>query len=222
MKLLPYLLAAAAVILAPLPAPAQDAAPAHQGVAIPPAPDANPAPATSNAGASEKDAAATVPLSGQSTGPELDKPGQLMPEAIPSNPKPHGHSGGKRGEPPLAPQPGPALASTFKAEQDLKTLIRLRQIQTRAQNDPSIQADWDAAHRAKSDPKRRELLTIYYNHLYGRMLKLDSSLAEKIQARRAAALGRLQYNRLREATGEQAANGNGSETPPPGASYFPQ
>ena len=70
-----------------------------------------------------------------------------------------------------ASTPGPG--NTFRAEDDLKGRIRMRQLYTRVLNDPATQSEWDAAHQVKTDPERRALLKIYYTHLYDRMLKLD-------------------------------------------------
>jgi hypothetical protein len=75
----------------------------------------------------------------------------------------------------------------------------MREAQTRALNDPAIQADWDAAHKVRTDPERRVLLAVYYNHLYDRMIKLDPSIKDRVNTRRASAIARMKYTRIGDA-----------------------
>ena len=88
--------------------------------------------------------------------------------------------------------------ATFATEKDVRVRVHLRQAENHVLNDPAIQAEWDAAHRAPSQPERRTLLTAYYNHLYGDMIKLDPSIATLASVRRQAAIERMRYNRLGE------------------------
>jgi hypothetical protein len=188
---------------------------------------ANPAPAAGspapNAAApslSGSDAAAGVPISGQSAGPTLEKPMPLMPETIPASSAP-GKSGksGKGGKSRKAggagasASPGASPTGTFEVEQDIRLRIRIREAQTRALNDPDIQADWAAAHHTRSDPARRIALTLYYNHLYDRMSKIDPTIADRANARKQAAIARLYYVRL----GEDAPSEDPFATPTPPA-----
>ena len=188
-RLLPAIAAAALPLLAhgqsPTPTPAPAAAPSPA-----PAVSPHPGPAT--------DAASGVPLPDQPSGPVLDKPMQLMPGgAAPDIPKPKGSGEDVEAAAPDA-QSTPKLdpSNTFEAEKLLHERIRLRQLYTHVLNDPETQYEWDAAHKAKTDPERRQLLTVYYTHLYDKMAKMDPSLAESISDRKASALWRLKYPRL--------------------------
>ena len=156
-------------------------------IALGQAPSASPAPVPS--AGNTHDAAATVPLPGQPTGPNLEKNLPLIPETVPPNPASAGP-----GKP--APAASPQQAATFQTEDDIRVRLRMRAAETRALNDPAIQADWAAAHNTRTDPERRTLLTVYYNDLYNRMLKLDPASAQRIEARRLSTLARMKYNRL--------------------------
>lgn len=180
-------------------------------LALAQSPAPSPAPADTPSlqqGGSTKDAAATVPLPDQTGGPNLEKPIQLIPDNVPSVPRPK-HGGGKSHSSASASQ-GPG--NTFRAEVDLKSRIRMRQLYTRVLNEPETQSEWAAAHSVKTDPERRALLKTYYTHLYARMLKLDPSLAERIKARKANSLIRLQYPRL-DAEAEPAETDSGLAAP---------
>jgi len=186
---------------------------------------ANPSPAAGspppNAAApslSGSAAAAGVPMPGQSTGPTLEKAMPLMPETMPASSEPSGKSGkggkgGKSRRSGASASPGASPTGTFEVEEDIRIRTRIREAQTRAFNEPDIQADWVAAHHTRSDPARRVALTLYYNHLYDRMIKIDPTIADRANARKQAAIARLYYVRL----GEDAPSEDPFATPTPPA-----
>jgi hypothetical protein len=217
---------AASASPAALPAPP----PADVAPTPPPSTGGPPATGTTPAAGNAHDAAATVPLPGQSTGPALEKNLPLMPDNVPGAPEHNGRPGksGKSGKgggsSPGASPHGPE--GTFAVEQDIRVRLKMRDAQTRALNDPHIQADWDAAHHTKTDPERRALLTVYYNHLYDLMIKIDPSIADRTNARRSGVLARMKYTRL-EGDDDQSATDIGNSATstgvnPPGASGFGQ
>jgi hypothetical protein len=123
----------------------------------------------------------------------------LIPETVPESSR---KSGGKSGKSRKSAEPG-AKASpsgtpkdTFGVEAGVRTRIHMRELQTRAVNEPDIQALWVAAHETKTDPDRRAALTIYYNHLYDRIIKFDPSVKVNVNLRREAIISRLHYARL--------------------------
>jgi hypothetical protein len=185
--LLAAMAALAALGVASLPALAQSAGPSPAAASPTPAP--TPA---ANTGAS----ASSVPLPGQPSGPALEKSLPLMPEPLPAgagSPGPRAR-GRKSGKPNAAP--GASPTNTFDVEQDIRLHIRIRQAETHVLNDPRTQADWVAAHETRTDPDRRAALTVYYNHLFDRMIKLDPTIADRVNARRQAVIIRMHYARL--------------------------
>jgi hypothetical protein len=156
----------------------------------------NPAPAgPTGHGASATaphDAAAGVPLPGLPAGASLEKNLPLIPENAPGNPEPGGGGGSHRARPGASPKE----FATFSTEEDIRSRLSMRIAQTRVLNEPNIQAQWAAAHNTRTDPEKRALLTIYYNHLYDRMIKLDPNDAQRIEARRQSTLARMKYTRL--------------------------
>jgi hypothetical protein len=209
MKRLVVLLAIAASVS--LLALAQSAGPAT-AIGAPPAAAASPSPA---APANTGPAASSVPLPGLPAGPTLEKNMPLIPETAPFGPTgEHGHKGGKSRKAGAAgPNASPAASphETFDVEQDIRLKIRIREAQTRAANDPSVQADWVAAHNTRTDPARRAALTVYYNHLYSRIVQLDPSIAALANARRQSVITRMVNTRL----GEDAPEVNPFATPTP-------
>jgi hypothetical protein len=148
-------------------------------------------PATSPAPGNAHDAASNVPLPGQqSSGPTLEKNIPLIPENLPSAGKSSRHSAKS------APGATPKEFATFTTEKDIRGRIHLREAENRVLNEPATQADWDAAHRVPTDPERRKLLAVYYNHLFDRMIQLDPSIKERANLRRIAVLARMKYTRL--------------------------
>jgi hypothetical protein len=177
----------------------------------PPSPSPSPSPAATGPSAS------SVPLPGLPTGPTLEKNLPLIPEAAPfGSPGAHGRKSGRSrrggGSGPNA-SPGASPHDTFGVERDIRLRIRIREAQTRAANDPSVHADWVAAHNTHSDPQRREALKTYYNHLYDRMIQIDPSIAVLANARRQTDINRMYYVRL----GEEAPEENPFATPAPAA-----
>jgi hypothetical protein len=194
--ILPAAALTAITLLAPVVARAQAPTPTvtygtisalpRQSLATP-----GPAAATSPSPGNAHDAASNVPLPGQqSSGPTLEKNVPLIPENIPSGAKSARHSGKS------APAASPKVFATFATEKDIRGRVRLREAENRALNEPAIQADWAAAHRVPTDPERRKLLAVYYNHLFDRMIQLDPSIKERANLRRIAALARMKYTRL--------------------------
>jgi hypothetical protein len=59
-----------------------------------------------------------------------------------------------------------------------------------------VQAEWDSAAKAKTDYDKREALKRYYKLLYGRILKIDSSVKKTSDLRQQAALRRLEQTRI--------------------------
>jgi len=220
MKSILLLLAAAAAAAAPLRLLAQAASPSPAGAAAAalfnPAPAASPAPsaigvpspASSSSGAAH-DAAVAVPLPGQPSGQTLEKNMPLIPEEAP--PSRRSHSGKAR------PGASPQEYATFQTEHDIGTRVRMRMAETRALNDPVVQADWVAAHAALTDTRRRALLTTYYTHLYDKMARIDPSLAERIATRKLATLARMKYTRL----GDDDDNSENPFAPVPQAASGP-
>ncbi len=145
-------------------------------------------------------AASSVPLPGQPAGPTLEKNIPLIPEPGPYGAG--GPNGGKSGKSRKSGRshanasPGASPHGTFEVEQDIRLHIRIREAQTRAVNEPAIRADWVAAHETRTDPERRAALTVYYNHLYDRMIQLDPSIATLANVRRQSAIFRMHYARL--------------------------
>ncbi len=210
MKSLLALFAAAAA--ASLLAFAQSAGPAPAAGSAPP-PNAN---GSYVPPASTAPAASSVPLPGQPAGPSLEKNLPLMPETTPSGATRGGKSGKskKTGAAHAHASPGASPHGTFDVEQDIRLHIRIVQAQTRALSDPGIQADWVAAHQTRNDPARRAALTVYFNHLYDRMIQLDPSIADLANARRQTAIVRMHYARL----GDIVPEDDPYATPAPAAS----
>ena len=138
----------------------------------------------------------------------------LIPETAPSNPR-SSHAGKAH------PGASPHEFATFQTEKDIRGRIRLREAETRVLNDPAIQAEWAAAHRATTEPEHRARLTVYYDHLYDRVIKLDPSVAVRAKVRKANAIARMKYTRLGDADNSEnpfvapAPSASGPNPPPP-------
>jgi hypothetical protein len=170
-------------------------------------PDASPAPApaaisSGAAGGNPGAAASSVPLPAQPSGPNLEQSMPLMPENVPPGTESGGggrksgkHKGGIPG-PWSKPSPSGSPRETFAVEADIRIRLKMRAAETQALNEPQTQADWVAAHQTRTDPARRAALTVYYNHLYDRMIQIDPTIATAVNARRLGELGRLHYARL--------------------------
>jgi hypothetical protein len=85
---------------------------------------------------------------------------------------------------------------TFDVEADIRLRVHIREAQTKAVNEPALEAQWAAAHDIKIDPKRRTALIAYYNHLYDTMIKIDPTITTAVNVRRNGVVNRMQYARL--------------------------
>jgi hypothetical protein len=137
----------------------------------------------------------------------------LIPEtAPPSSGRRHGRkSKSRKSGDDSGLDASPTPHDTFGVEQDIRLHIRIREAQTRAANDRSVQADWVAAHNTRTDPARREALKRYYNHLYDRMIQIDPSVTDLANFRRHAVIDRMYSSRL----GEEAPDENAFAVPAP-------
>jgi hypothetical protein len=133
-----------------------------------------------------------------------------MPENVPANP------GASSGSGKSHPGASPHEFATFSTEDDIRARLRMRVAETQVLNLPAVQAEWYAAHHTPTDPERRALLTVYYNDLYSRMIKLDPTNAQRIEARRQSALARMKYTRLGDTD-----NSEDPFVPPPAAPSGP-
>jgi hypothetical protein len=98
-------------------------------------------------------------------------------------------------------------------EEDIRMRLRMRDAQTRASNEPAIRGEWIAAHETRNDPARRAALKVYYNHLFDRMIQLDPTIADRVNARREAEIQHMYYPRL----GDEAPSDDPFATPTPAA-----
>lgn len=129
-------------------------------------------------------------------------PAQIAPESlplIPETPEPVKKPKGRALDEPKK------KSSTEAAAEETAQRIRFRQMKTRAQNDPAVQAAWDRAEAARSDAEKREALKSYYTLLYRRMAKADATLKPKIALAERTALRRLEQRRV-DATEPLAAD----------------
>lgn len=168
---------------------------------------------------------AAVPLPGQNPPGEksaLDHPVSLMPEApgtiqksardvptVPAIPDSSFVS-----PPAFGSGAGAAAAQkskTIATEEDLKLRIRFREVKTQALKDPALHEQWDRAHATRTDREKRAQLREYYTQLYARMLKIDNSLAPRIEEQKKLSFARLDQSRVTTPatanTGEQVVPG---------------
>lgn len=116
--------------------------------------------------------------------PAVEPEVTLIPEQIPQNAKP-------------APEPKPdAKSKTQENAEELLERIHFREARVKALRDPQVQAEWDRAGKAKTDYEKREALKRYYKLLYGRILKIDSSVKKTADLREVASLRRLEQTRI--------------------------
>ncbi len=87
-------------------------------------------------------------------------------------------------------------SATADAEDAVKQRIRLREVKTKAQREPAIQAEWDRAGAMKTDYEKRDAMKAFYRLLYGRMTKLDPSLKTPIDALLQQSLARLDQSKI--------------------------
>jgi hypothetical protein len=137
-----------------------------------------------------------------------------MPETIPSGsagPSGRHGKGAKAESGGEAATSGTASKNTFDVERDIRLRVHLRMADTQAENDPKIQADWLAAHETRTDPDRRTALTRYYTDLTAEVEKIDPTIAQQADARKASAIDRLHYAHL----GDEPPELDPFGTPPP-------
>lgn len=139
--------------------------------------------------------AAEPALPGAEPGGRNSQPGTLMPETPPliTAPAPSLEPAAPLppGALPETQTPGMKQSKTLATEEDLKGRIRYREVKTQALRDPEVQRTWARAQAAKTDPQKREAMREYYTQLFGRMLKIDGSLAPRIQAHKTLSLARI-------------------------------
>lgn len=88
-------------------------------------------------------------------------------------------------------------SSTEEAADEMQARIRMRDVKTRALQDPKVQAEWARAHVTKTDRERREVLKSYYTMLYDGMIKIDHSLKPRVEALRKALDWRLEQRGIK-------------------------
>jgi hypothetical protein len=118
--------------------------------------------------------------------PDLQEPIQLIPDEEP-----------QATEPEVAtPEIAPEGKKIEQAGANLKQRIRFRQVKTRALKDPVVQDHAAHVREMRTDAGKRNALRHYYEALYGRMMKIDSSLEPLIAERQALALQSLSQTRI--------------------------
>ena len=103
-------------------------------------------------------------------------------------------------------------SKTLTTEEDLKSRIRFREVKTQALKDPEVQSEWARARAAKTDPEKRDAMREYYTRLYGRMLKIDHSLAERIEAHKKLSFARMAQAPLEEQAAENKKSSPGGSS----------
>jgi hypothetical protein len=177
--------------LSPPPAPAPAPAPAPPSPAPPAASELEtPAPPPPR-----------LPVPAPKADPALDlmpaQPGQLLPPPPMTEP----------GLIPEAPDARPKARSSTKekseksktqaAEEELATLIHLRQAKTRAlATDPSLETEFHDANAAHTDAEKRAALQKYYARLYARIRKIDPRVKKIATEREQYAIRRLNQTRI--------------------------
>ena len=124
------------------------------------------------------------------------KPAQLLPpptglSLIPELPLPPDKSRPRSVESPIKKRD-----STADAEDLIRQRIRLREVKTKAQRDPAVQAEWERAAAVKTDYEKRDALKGYYRLLYGRMAKIDPALKTPLDQQLREALSRLDQDHI--------------------------
>jgi hypothetical protein len=82
-------------------------------------------------------------------------------------------------------------SSTEQAGDDLQMRIRLRQVKSKALQDPKFETEWAQAQAATTNAAKRDLLTRYYNSLYDRMAALDPKLKPRLEEMRQSLTWRI-------------------------------
>jgi hypothetical protein len=85
-----------------------------------------------------------------------------------------------------------SLAKTTAADaDDLRGLVRFREVKTLALRDPKVQRQWEVAESAETIPGKIAALKEYYVLLYARMLAIDGSLKPRIEKSKTEAFVRI-------------------------------
>ncbi len=174
------------VALLPLPAGAE---PADQAATAPEAPEetivVEEAPAESSSGSSDDEPAQTIDVS------------SFQETALPDSPEPHFSDAGLlQGDLPEEPAEPAGPLKKGTAEQ-LRQVIRIRQLRTIAQRDPVIRNERLRAEAARTPEGRRTLLRNYYVLVYNRMVHLEPSLKAELEADLIVKLNRLEQKNIR-------------------------
>jgi hypothetical protein len=82
-------------------------------------------------------------------------------------------------------------SSTEQAGDDLQMRVRLRQVKSKALQDPKFEAEWAQAQAATTNATKRDLLTRYYHSLYDRMAALDPKLKPRLEEMRQSLTWRI-------------------------------
>ncbi len=129
-----------------------------------------------------------MPAQGEQVAPEQLP---LIPETPEATRKPRGSA--------ITEPSAPTKEKKTKTEiaaNEMQDRIHFRQAKTKALQDPALQADWDVAHRTRTDYERREALKEFYKKLYGRMAALDPSIKKLIETERQKSIHKLQQTRV--------------------------
>ena len=159
------------------------------------APAASATPAPQDQGAPQPSAAPDASAAPQPPA-ALDQPISLIPETLPNTSKKSSSEDTGTKDSSKKSKSKNAPKENYSADA-VKKRIRMREIKTLALKDDKIQAEMETAMAAKTDSAKREALKRYYNLLFDRMIKIDPSCKEEIEARRTSYLNRYDQTRLR-------------------------
>ena len=107
----------------------------------------------------------------------------LLPNSLPEPAAPT--------RPPLPPKRGTA--------EQLRTTARIRELKTRLQNDPELNAQLEQERRAKTFEGRRTAMRNYYTLLYKKIARLDPSVEKAAMQQLYRKLSAMKQNRIRPA-----------------------
>lgn len=105
----------------------------------------------------------------------------------------------------ISPTAKPALEKVKKerkspteaAEDALRDRIKLRQVKTKAERDPGLQALWAEGLAARTDYDQRRIWKDYYTQLYALMGRLDRTLKKAdLEALRDGDINRFKQDRI--------------------------
>lgn len=147
--------------------------------------------------------AATEPAAEPAAAPKLDlapnqkEPLSLIPETLEPAPKPKGSALTEPGEMTSGSSTKEQkIDKTTAAQDELDARIKMRELKTKAERDPKLQAELDRANSAKTDYEKREGLRTYYTMLYDRVAKMDPSLKKRALEARVRMTHRLDQTRI--------------------------